>query len=266
MTDEKLINDFLEKNYYLTTNDTCFLVCEKNTCNKFTHDKFTETVKMIFGEFISIDDETSIEIYYKWFNQHKRLITKNISDYLYGLDFSKGSAYLSKIFLAKFSGIENYSTTFLETYFNDVYIEQHLKSKLDKLVKEFDKNRSSYVLLKPFTDSMGFETTYISNFGINYLNEWYAESVVGEKIKDMLSQCVITLGSRNWVVTWIGHGVLTREKLLKDFILEDEYHHKHILKMFDAWYETAVIEASERVLNANNYGNTFPSLNLQRFF
>lgn len=266
MTDEKLINDFLDKNYYLTTNDTYFLVCEKNTYNKFPHDKFTETVKLIFGEFISTDDTSSVEIYYKWFNHHKRLITKNISDYLDGLDFTKGSDYLSKIFLAKFSSIESYSTIFLETYFNDVYIEQYLKPKLDNLIKGFDKNCSSRVLLKSFTDSMNFETSNVSKFAINYLNEWYAETVIGEKIKDMLSQCVITLGARNWIVTWIGHGVLTREKLLKDFVLEDKYHHKHILNMFDAWYEISVIEASERVLNANNYGNTFPSVNLRRNF
>jgi hypothetical protein len=36
--------------------------------------------------------------------------------------------------------------------------------------------------------------------------------------------------------------------------------------MYDEWYETAVIDASERTLMRNNYGNTFPTVNLPSNF
>jgi len=64
----------------------------------------------------------------------------------------------------------------------------------------------------------------------------------------MLSQLVITLGARNWVVTWIGHGPLSKATLLKNFMSESEVHHNFILDMYDKWYEDAVMQASERVM------------------
>lgn len=266
MTDEKLINDFLDKNYYVKTSETYFVVCEKESYKTITTSDFTETFKKIFGDFISIDNETSIELYYKWFNLNKRLATKTISDFLDKLDYEKGSAFLLKKLKTKFEKNEKFTSEFLENYFNDVYIERVLTPKLDSIIKIFNVDKNSNELLKPFTENLKFETTKINQFAMNYLNKWYAESIVGEKVNDILNQLVITLGPRNWIVTWIGHGKLTRDKLLNDFILEDEYHHKHILRMYDKWYETAVIEASERVLNANKYSNTFPSINLGREF
>ncbi len=86
------------------------------------------------------------------------------------------------------------------------------------------------------------------SFAKQYLNNWYAESIIGEKIKDLLSQLVLTLGQRNWVVTWIGHGPFSKRRLLETFINESSYHHDYILNMYDKWYEDAVIEASEKAM------------------
>jgi hypothetical protein len=71
---------------------------------------------------------------------------------------------------------------------------------------------------------------------------------MGEKVKNILSELVITLGSRNWVVTWIGHGQLCKERFLDIFKGEDGYHHKFILDMYDKWFEEAVIHASDRIM------------------
>jgi hypothetical protein len=270
MTDEKLIHDFLDKNYYVKTSETYFVVCERDTYKTITSSDFAKIFQTIFGDFISIYNETSvessIEIYYKWFNINKRLTTKNLSDFMDKLDFKKGSAFLLKKIQTKFKKDERFNAEFIENYFNDVYIEKELTPKLESIIKNFNSHNNSNYLLKPFTDELKFETIKINQYAMNHLNKWYAETIIGEKVNDILNQLVITLGPRNWIVTWIGHGKLTREKLLKDFILEDEYHHKHILRMYDKWYETAVIEASERVLNRNNYGNSFPSLTLGREF
>jgi hypothetical protein len=266
MTDEKLIHNFLDKNYYVRTSETYFVVCERDSYKTLNISEITAIVKKIFGDFTSVDDETSIELYNKWFNLHKRLSTKKISDFVDNLDFEMGSGFLLNKVQTKFKKNEKFTSEFIENYFNDIYIEKALTPKLANIIKEFNVHHNSNDLLKPFTEELKFETIKINQYAMNHLNKWYAETIVGEKVNDILNQLVITLGPRNWIVTWIGHGKLTREKLLKDFILEDEYHHKHILRMYDKWYETAVIEASERVLNRNNYGNAFPSLTLGREF
>lgn len=266
MTDEKLIHDFLDKNYYVKTDELYFVICERGTYKTLSISEFTKIIKTIFGDFISIDNESSIEIYYKWFNLNKRIVTKKISDFMDKLDFKKGSSFLLKKVQTKFKKNEMFTSEFIENYFTDVYIEKALIPKLDTIINEFNIHHNSNELLKPFTEQLKFETIKINQYAMNHLNKWYAETIVGEKVNEILNQLVITLGPRNWIVTWIGHGKLSREKLLKDFILEDEYHHKHILRMYDKWYENAVIEASERVLQRNNYSNTFPSLNLGREF
>lgn len=266
MTDEKLIHNFLDKNYYVKTDELYFLVCERESYKTLNINDFTNVVKTIFGDFISIDNESSIEIYYKWFNLNKRIVTKKITDFMDKLGFENGSGFLLKKLQAKFKKNENFTSEFIENYFTDVYVERILKPKLDNIIKEFNIYHNSNTLLKPFTEQLKFETTKVNQYAINHLNKWYAETIVGDKVNDILNQLVITLGPRNWIVTWVGHGKLSREKLLKDFILEDEYHHKHILKMYDKWYETAVIEASERILNMGKYDNVFPSLNLGREF
>ena len=103
-------------------------------------------------------------------------------------------------------------------------------------------------MVDDFQDEFILEHQQLITFAKEYLNNWYSETVIGGKIKDMLSQLVITLGPRNWVVTWIGHGPLSKATLLKNFITESEFHHQFILNMYDKWYEEAVMEASDRVI------------------
>ena len=72
MTDEKLITDFLDKNYKVITDETYFKVSEIDTYKRVTVADFLTTFKIIFGDFKTVDDETSIELFNKWFSFHKR--------------------------------------------------------------------------------------------------------------------------------------------------------------------------------------------------
>ncbi len=269
MTDEKLIHDFLEKNYRVTTDDTYFKVAEKDSFKRVTVNEFITTFKTIFGDFITIDNETSVELFNKWFSFHKRLLVKHLADFIEGLDLNEGSVALLFKTINRFShGPDStlYTGSFIEQYFTDHYKEKVINPLVKQITKDFNGELGSQALLDTVSDRIDYETPKIHDYCVNMLNNWYSNAIIGDKMKDFLSQLVITLGNRNWVVTWIGHGPLSREKLLKEFRDESEFHHKFIEKMYDEWYEQAVIDASERELNRNNYGSNFPSVNLQRNF
>jgi hypothetical protein len=137
---------------------------------------------------------------------------------------------------------------------------------LKNIQEKFRPEDGSNVLVNSISERITFETYTIYQYALKELNEWYANTVITDKMNDFLNQLVITLGTRNWVVTWVGHGPLSREKILSQFKEENEYHHKFIVDMYDEWYEIAVIDASERTLLRNNYGSSFPNINLESNF
>lgn len=269
MTDEKLIHDFLEKNYRVLTDDVYFKVAEKDSYKRVTVNEFLQTFKTIFGDFTTIDNETSIELFYKWFSSHKRILVKTLADYVESLDMKEGSVSILFKTINRFSHGKDsglYTGNFIEQYVTDYYKENVITPMLKKTISDFKTELGSKILVDSIADRLEYETPKIYEYAVSYLNNWYADSVVGGKMRDFLSQLVITLGTRNWVVTWIGHGPLSRDKILAQFKNETEFHHEFIMKMFDDWYSEAVIDASERELNRNSYGNTFPSLQLGRNF
>jgi hypothetical protein len=77
----------------------------------------------------------------------------------------------------------------------------------------------------------------------------YATRFLNDHVDEFLRQLVITMGKTNWRVTWIGHGELTKDKVLSYFMKEDKYHEKYIMKKYNDWYDQAVIEASNRYMN-----------------
>ena len=269
MTDEKLIHDFLEKNYRVLTDDVYFKVAEKDSYKRVTVNEFLQTFKTIFGDFTTIDNETSIELFNKWFSLHKRLLVKTLAEYVESLDMSEGSVAILFKTINRFSHGSDaglYTGGFIEQYVVDHYKENVINPLLKKTTSSFVVEQGSKKLVESVSERLEYETPKIYEYAVKYLNEWYADSVVGDRMRDFLSQLVITLGTRNWVVTWIGHGPLSREKILSQFQNETEFHHNYIMKMFDEWYEIAVIDASERALDRNNYGNSFPGLNVGRNF
>jgi hypothetical protein len=275
MNDEKLITKFLERHYKVIIDDTYFKIIDKETEKKYHFKRgsnqisnFSDTFKTIFGVFTS-NKETSLDILYKWISFHQDKLIKNLSDYVKTLNLNEGSTSLLFKTINRFSHGEDsnlYSTNFITEYITDYYNENSMIPFLKKIIKEFNPKLGSVELIKHLSDRLETETTSVYEFALDYLNKWYCDNVIGDKMKDFLSQLVITLGSRNWIVTWIGHGPISKDKILSLFKDEESNHHEFIMKTFDNWYEIAVIEASEREMNRNNYGSSFPGVNLERNF
>lgn len=266
MIDELLIRNFLEKNYIVTTDSDYFRVTDIVDKTKHSSiDEFLEVLTTIFGEFTLPNGDNSVKLFYKWFDEKKMTISKDLIEFVDSLDISKGSIFLLEQTIIHFKYSKNnrygfydliYTPNFIGNYINEYYKNKVLNDKIKNLIESNDfGNVGSKFIIKKFSESINNETPKLVEYALSKVNKWYSETIIGAKMRDFLSQLVITLGPRNWVVTWIGHGQLTNDTLLNNFKDEDEFHHKFIKKMYDSWYEEAVINASERVLMRNNFSN-----------
>ena len=250
MTDEKLILNFLDKNYDVKTDRQSFIFFDKSDEKTFAPRDFNLHFLKIFGEFNIDNNNTSITILQSWFSSKKRILTKVLYDVFDILDNAERSQkqlkQVLKICTEKYK--YQYHEDFITSLFLDYYKDKFITPKLDKYIKTFNAELGSNRLIDDFQDEFILEHHKLITYAKEYLNNWYLETVIGGKVKDMLSQLVITLGARNWVVTWIGHGPLSKATLLKNFMNESEVHHNFILDMYDKWYEDAVMQASERVM------------------
>jgi hypothetical protein len=253
MTDEKLITEFLEKNYTVKTSKSSFVITEVDSYKEISPRDFVLVYRKIFGEFVSPDIDgtvNSIEYFQRWFNAKKRILTHVLTDYLEKASGSDGSMIMLNETLNHFTSARKqlYHEEFITNFFNDFYKEKYIIPTLNELISLYKEGDSSKSLIESLQSRIDYETDYQQKFATNWLNEWYSNTVIGDKLNDFFSQLIVTLGSKNWVVTWIGHGPLSQTKMLSNFAGESDFHTKYILSSYDKWYEEAVIEASERLV------------------
>ena len=197
------------------------------------------------NDYVKAQIEKSIIQYYR-----DNILPDKLKTFLTSMDLSSGSIVLSKDLVNVMIGdLENYHSYIVNT-FDNYYRENHLDNVIKDYIKTLNKDMNSMFIVDNFKQLLvEVETHY--DYCIDKVNEWYGEVALKDKIDDFLSQLIITLGSRDWVVRWIGHGILTEDRLCSAF-KEHDYHKSYILKKYDEWYEKAVIEASEREVLKNN--------------
>ena len=80
---------------------------------------------------------------------------------------------------------------------------------------------------------------------IKFLKDWYNINVLGDKLIPLFKEFVIRMGPTDWVVIWVGQGVLTIEKLLNHFKDEKDYSKIYIKQRYEDWYAEKIVEVSE---------------------
>jgi hypothetical protein len=197
------------------------------------------------NEFVKTYIQKGIIQYYR-----DNILNVKIKTFLKSMDLSRGSIVLYEVFVNTMVGdLDNY-LGYIVNNFDNYYRKNHLDKVIEDYIKTLNPNMNSVFIVDNFKDlSMEMETHY--DYCIDKVNEWYGEVALKDKIDDLLSQLIITMGNRNWVVRWIGHGILTEDKLCESFN-EHKYHKSYILKKYDEWFSNAVIAASEREILKNS--------------
>jgi hypothetical protein len=305
MSDEKIIIDFISKNYEVSIGSTDYVVVDKENKKVYTYSKkeknnsdstcsFNQLFIDIIGDFETDTGESSLNVLHRWFVSESKIIGKDMNDFLTQYDGNLSSSNILAQFLDRFSNTIN--RMFLITQFNTHYESKYLKPKLREYFKNidmslgsyqlydniktdfdgdlmyfnriiedmFNKEYSNYLFVKvnKYTDTLNKKTTYddiIESYSddleketelhrhniIKFLKEWYHINVLGDKLMPLFKEFVIRMGPTDWVVIWIGQGVLTIDKLLNHFKDEKDYSKIYIKQRYEDWYAEKIVEVSE---------------------
>ena len=128
MTDEKLILNFLDKNYDVKTDRQSFIFFDKSDEKTFAPRDFNLHFLKIFGEFNIDNNNTSITILQSWFSTKKRILTKVLYDVFDTLDNAERSQKQLKQVLTictekyKYQYHEDFITSLFLEFYKDKFI------------------------------------------------------------------------------------------------------------------------------------------------
>jgi hypothetical protein len=253
MTDKKIVLNFVNTNYTVQLSDK-FLIYDKVDHNMVSMESFYSQMVVILGDF-GKGDNNALEIVRKWVAKQKEFLVEDLHSFIKSVDLTKGFEHISEKMLKKYSDNFTYNKGFMLEYASEYYNERVILPKLKKHVeylKNLDSDKLSYdKTISDFETQMKFEGFKQQEFVREYLLKWYKDTIIDDKMDDLLSQLVITLGPRSWKVTWIGHGELNRPKLEHVFGNQSPSIYDYILKKYDQWYDTAVEIAAEKLISKN---------------
>lgn len=207
------------------------------------------------GSFIKqaselVGDNKSSDIIGAWFDEETEKLSKKLITYLDTLDVDTGSQAMCDDMLIRFADEDNISDDTVVIFLESFYRENFLPKYIEKLLKGLDPETTDVEVLKGFKDEIyKYHTENIAKFCMDNLYDWYSKNILNDKLVDLFSQFVLTLGKTDWKVTWVGHGPVTKEKILNHFRDEDDFYNEYIMKRYEEWYESEVAEAGEREMN-----------------
>jgi hypothetical protein len=253
MTEEKFIVKFLNRHYNVKLDNLDVMVVEKETKNKYRFDFFvTHRFNVIIGNYYIDDKRSSFDVVKSWFLGLKEKLTQDLYDYLQINCYKYSATSGLNVILKKFGNKNKYSVEFITAYFHSYYNEYVIAPRVEKYLKNYQSGVKYKELSENFDKELSLDTYKQVEYAKELLYKWYSENVINDKVKEFFQELVITMGPRNWVVTWIGHGPLTKEKMHKYFIGESEIIYEFIENAYDEWYSEAVVAASERYISSNS--------------
>lgn len=253
MTDEKFIVNFLNRHYSVILDNVDVMVTENETKYKYRFDYFvTHRFNVIIGNYYIDDNRSSFDVVKGWYLGLKEKLTKDLFDYLQNNSSKYSATEGLNVILKKFGNKNKYSVDFITGYFHSYYNEFVIGPRVEKYLKNYKSGVKYQELSENFDKQLSLDTYKQVEYAKELLYKWYSKNIINNKVNEFFQELVITMGPRNWVVSWIGHGLLTKEKMHKYFIGESEIIYEFIENAYDEWYANAVVAASERYISSNS--------------
>ena len=259
MNDEKFILDYLNENYDVVYSDNLigdYFVGDKESETIVGNiNSFTFLFKKLFTNYRITKTLTSVEVMHRWFNEKKEAKIKSLDKYLNKVIVKTNSDRLVKNAIKKFGNPKNFfeylGSNIVKHHVNKVYFERITKPQMDLVIDKYKnlKYITSKVLYDEVTNEKPGENEHIKGLINTFIGEWYCDNILDDKLNDMYSQLVITMGRTNWVVTWIGHGKMDVSRFLEQFRNEIPAVVAVVQNRYEKWYMDSVTDATESILN-----------------
>jgi hypothetical protein len=246
ITEVAYITDYINKNHEVVILPHGFGVLNKSNGRKITFDSWKTELFIIFTK-------SCYPIIKKWYTDKSDNLTKDLKERISKIKYQGGpSMDLYESLVKEFDTDPNtknkYTASFIKRYFYEHHKNTNIIPKLEEIVKTI---KDADGIMNVVAEFIELEPSDIRDFIIEYVNEWYTTSIIGERITDFFRQLVVTDSINGWKVTWIGHGELTRDKIRYVFESESEQIIKIIFKKYSKWYEDEIIDYSERKIQKN---------------
>jgi len=192
----------------------------------------------------------SIGFLTKRFNEYylDKFLIVQMKEFFSNFEFSKGSQLFLFEIMTHFSKDLNIFGATIESLALEEY-KNRIKIELDAYLDTISDEINSITLINNAPIYIEKEIDSINDYTHNYLNGCYAKTHLNDKVDRFLTELVVTLGSTNWIVTWIGHGPIDKKRLLSQFIDENTCHESYISKKYHEWFEDAILKKSEKIMN-----------------
>lgn len=242
-TEEEYIKEYLTRSYEVITMASSFGISDKIGKKNFTLDNFKKEIEHILMS-------ASFPIIDVWYNIETKNLVKDLDTHIKSIDFSRDNSLVILNNLIRYFDLSEktkgkYNVGFIKNYFYEYHKTTNIDPKLNGYIKDI---KNSNEIINIVAKDLEYEPSYIRDYVLNYLNEWYCQSILGENIKNLFRQFVVTLGPQNWKVTWVGHGEVTREKIKQHFENESEEILKVVFKKYSDWYQEEITDSCERML------------------
>jgi hypothetical protein len=180
-------------------------------------------------------------------NYKDKYLKDKIDEHLNSLDYTKGSKRLVEEIKKHFDDdIDEFNNDINKAF--DRRYDEFILNEIDKYLTNIDKDITIDELIKKFQFDVEAETEIHRHQIIKLLKDWYHINILNDKLLPFFNELIVTMGSTNWLVTWIGHGRLTEDKMLNHFKDEETYSKNYIRQRYEDWYSEKIIEISDKYM------------------
>lgn len=243
MTDEKLVTDFLNKDYKVFVDINTVAIKDNTRDKNYSKESFKIFLVEIFGNFKGLDD-----IFNNWFYENERVLLKSLYDYFDTLDLNKKSITLMGECSSMFGINSDFSSIFVTNKFEDYYIRKAIEPSVKHFLNDKSKELTSKNLESLLDVELQGETPKVYEAIMERVNRWYYDNVFHDKIMEFIKNTTVGLGQTNWIVKHKDYGTLDLNSLNKYFPNETKYQQVYFRQIFSQWYDNRVIEISEKMM------------------
>lgn len=243
MTDEKLVTDFINKEYKVIIENNYFSVRDIVRDKNHTELSFKQLMIEIFGNFNGFES-----IFNKWFDDKKNILIKRLNDYFLTLDLQEKSVTLIDKCRTKFINDDEYSSLFVTEMFEKFYIKHAINPLIEKFLNDKNTDLTSNNLISLAEPILQGETPKVYEEIITNINKWYYDNIFYGKIQDFINNTRVGLGPTNWIAKHNLYGTLNLDRLSSYFPNETKYQQYYFGSLFNQWFENKVIEISEKMM------------------